>query len=89
MSNAASFFAIDKVYLLAKVFDLIHSYFCQHFSMSQVCRLWRDVALCPDLWYNIDLSNRWVSKNPIINDYNFSWLSEHRLTKVQELNLSK
>lgn len=57
--------------------------------ISQVCRLWRDVALHPDLWYNIDLADRWVSKNPIINDYNFTWLCENRLTKVQDLNLGK
>lgn len=57
------------------------------FRLSQVCSQWRNIALYPDLWYNVDLANKWVSKNPVINDYNFTWLCENRLTKVQELNL--
>lgn len=76
--------------LLRDIFHMVtESEGCLPFlvRVSQVCRLWKDVALTPDLWYNIDLSNRWVSKNPIINDYNLSWLLEHRLSKVQDLNL--
>ncbi|CAH0385639.1 unnamed protein product [Bemisia tabaci] len=55
--------------------------------VSRVCRLWRRVASDPTLWHNIDLSSKWVSKNPIVNELNFRWLCENRLANVQELNL--
>lgn len=59
------------------------------FRVSRVCRLWRRVASDPTLWHNIDLSSKWVSKNPIVNELNFRWLCENRLANVQELNLGK
>uniref|UniRef100_A0A1B6IH04 F-box domain-containing protein n=2 Tax=Proconiini TaxID=565685 RepID=A0A1B6IH04_9HEMI len=54
--------------------------------MSRVCRLWRDVAVSPHLWYHIDLASTWC-RDRVKNDRTFQWLCENRLAQVQELNL--
>ncbi|GFG38847.1 hypothetical protein Cfor_02154, partial [Coptotermes formosanus] len=57
--------------------------FCR---VSQVCRLWRDVALSPSLWYNIDLASPCI-KDKYKTSETVRWLCENRLTSVQELNV--
>jgi hypothetical protein len=57
-------------------------------SVSQVCRLWRDVALSPSLWYNIDLASPCI-KDKYKTSETVRWLCENRLTNVQELNVGK
>ncbi|PSN41596.1 hypothetical protein C0J52_17610 [Blattella germanica] len=54
--------------------------------MTRVCRLWRDVALTPSLWHNIDLSSPWI-KDRYKTSETVRWLCENRLTGVQELNV--
>jgi hypothetical protein len=56
--------------------------------MIRVCRLWRDVALSPSLWYNIDLASPCI-KDKYKTTETVRWLCENRLTRVQELNIGK
>ncbi|KDR11795.1 F-box/LRR-repeat protein 6 [Zootermopsis nevadensis] len=54
--------------------------------MCRVCSLWRDVALSPSLWYNIDLASPCV-KDKYKTSETVRWLCENRLARVQELNV--
>lgn len=56
--------------------------------MCRVCSLWRDVALSPSLWYNIDLASPCV-KDKYKTSETVRWLCENRLARVQELNVGK
>ncbi|XP_026462299.1 F-box/LRR-repeat protein 6 [Ctenocephalides felis] len=54
--------------------------------MCRVCSLWRQVAMSPSLWQNIELS-RWT-KEKYRTEINLKWLIVNRLQSCQELNIS-
>lgn len=55
--------------------------------MCRVCSLWRQVAMSPSLWQNIELS-RWT-KEKYRTEINLKWLIMNRLQSCQELNICK
>lgn len=55
--------------------------------MCRVCSLWRQVAMSPSLWQNIELS-RWT-KEKYRTEINLKWLIVNRLQSCQELNICK
>ncbi|KAJ9600889.1 hypothetical protein L9F63_000932, partial [Diploptera punctata] len=71
-------------YILSVMMNIIGE--CLLRRMTRVCKLWRDVALTPSLWYNIDLSSPCI-KDRYKTSETVRWLCENRLTGVQELNV--
>lgn len=55
------------------------------FRLCHVCKLWREVALSPSLWYKVDLN--WVRERHR-TDFRLHWFIENRLSRCQELTLS-
>lgn len=56
------------------------------YSISKVCKIWRDVSLDPLLWENVDLSN--CVKERYKTDVRLHWFIHNRLATCQDLNLS-
>ncbi|KAF4520704.1 hypothetical protein B566_EDAN012491 [Ephemera danica] len=54
---------------------------------ARVCRLWRNVAMQPELWRHIDLNAPWV-RHAHRNDHTLRWLCENRLSGARDLVLS-
>ncbi|XP_059482091.1 F-box/LRR-repeat protein 6 isoform X2 [Neocloeon triangulifer] len=54
---------------------------------SQVCRLWRNVAITPSLWNVVDLSIPRI-KAVHKNDHVLRWLCENRLSGATDLNIN-
>lgn len=54
--------------------------------LCRVCKLWRTVALIPELWRRVDLT--WVRERQR-TDLRLLWLIQHRLGRVRDLNLGE
>ncbi|KAK5649768.1 hypothetical protein RI129_000797 [Pyrocoelia pectoralis] len=54
--------------------------------LCKVCKHWRNVALSPVLWHNVDLN--WVQEK-LRTDLKLHWLIQNRLMACQELNLGE
>lgn len=54
------------------------------FRAQKVCTQWRDLAVHPSLWRKVDLSYGWIKAK----DETLRWLSEHRLSQCEDINLS-
>ncbi|XP_046398917.1 F-box/LRR-repeat protein 6 [Ischnura elegans] len=57
------------------------------FRMSQVCHLWRDVALTPKLWHSLDLSSPLIEDRVKSDQLRLHWLLQNRCALTQELGL--
>ena len=67
---------------LQNIIFLLKSFFS--FSVSRVCRLWREVSIDPSLWQVVDLSFGYIQTTA----NTLQWLCANRLSAVTYLNLS-